>query len=203
MGKLIGKSSDINGGHKKAFLSGSYDVICIGRPAQDTILSGDVFTPVCKHGECTENIPLGSKLNVQDLYVDHGGNALNAAVTLARQELDVALACQLGTDLLSQNIQKILQEEGISQELALAKEDVKIPQSTIIVAPSGERAILAYPGSVIDHQTILTSLDGVETRWLYLSSVGSLELLRGAINYAQLNQPRQPQLFLVVLNQNG
>lgn len=190
MGKLIGKSDDSATAHKakKAFIVGSYDVVCVGRPAQDTILSGKIFTPVCRHGECFENIPLGSKLNVQDLNVNYGGNALNAAVTFARQDLDVALVSQLGLDSSSQNIAKILEEEGISHELTIKDKNIKIPQSTIIVAPSGERAILAYPGSIVRHQELLSCLDGVDARWIYISSTGSLELLRGVINYAQLNQ---------------
>ncbi|HRV76425.1 MAG TPA: PfkB family carbohydrate kinase, partial [Candidatus Saccharimonadales bacterium] len=54
----------------------------------------------------------------------------------------------------------------------------------------GERTILAYPGSEINHQILLSTLEDVETRWLYISSLNSLDLLEGAFRYAKVNQVR-------------
>lgn len=169
---------------------GSYDVVCIGRPTQDTILTGDIFKPVCKHGVCHNNIPIGVKLSVDDLYVTYGGNALNASITFARQKLSTAIVCQLGSDKTSGEIHKILTDEEIDDDLILIDDGIKVAQSTILVAPNGERTILKYKGSDINHQVLLNKLEDVETRWLYLTSLGSLELLNGAISYAKLNQTR-------------
>ncbi len=167
-----------------------YDVISIGRPARDTILKGDIFKPLCKHGVCFEHIELGAKLNVSSLNNFYGGNALNAAVTFARQKLSTALLAQIGTDPISQDLLSLLDEESISTELIKQDQIVKIPQSTIIVAPDGERVILAYPGSAPDLAALLTNLQKAETRWLYISSLGSLELLQGVMQYAHINQIR-------------
>jgi ribokinase len=165
-----------------------YDIISIGRPALDTVLSGDVFKPVCKHGACYEHIELGAKLNVSSLNTFYGGNSLNAAVTFARQNLHVAFLAQIGTDPISQDLLKLIQAESISQDLLKEDNSVKIAQSTTIVAPNGERVILAYPGSAPDVASLLANLQKAETRWLYISSLGSLELLQGAIQYAHINQ---------------
>ena len=191
MVKLIGKKlkSSRKRRHNKIDVS-AYDVVCIGRPAQDTILVGDIFKPVCKHGVCHNNLPLGLKLDVDDLSVTYGGNALNASVTFARQSLSTALICQLGNDNISKGVIEILDEEGIDDSLVYEDEDVKLAQSTILVAPNGERTILKYRGSDLKDQALLAHLENVETRWLYLSSLGSIDLLKGAIRHAKLNQIR-------------
>ncbi len=168
--------------------TGIYDVISIGRPARDTILSGDIFKPVCKHGACYQHIEVGSKLNVQSLNSSYGGNALNSAVTFARQKLSTGLLAQLGTDSISQDLIKLLASESISTELIKEDESVKIAQSTVIVSPDGERVVLAYPGTAPDTHGLVASLQKSEARWLYVSSLGSLELLEAVMEHARINQ---------------
>lgn len=174
--------------HKPKAYSGVYDIISVGRPAKDTILSGNVFKPDCKHGRCYQHIEIGSKLNVQALHSAYGGNALNAAVTFARQNLNTAFLTQLGTDSTSKDLLELIASENISPELIKSDESVKIAQSTIIVSPDGERVVLAYPGSAPDVKVLLENLQKSEARWLYVSSLGSMELLQGVIDYAKLNQ---------------
>lgn len=167
---------------------GVYDVVSVGRPAHDVILSGDVFKPICKHGTCYEHIELGAKLNVQSLSSFYGGNALNASVTFSRQKLTTALLAQVGIDSISTDILHLLSSEGISLDIIHQDQSVKIAQSTIILAPNGERVVLAYPGSAPDVRALLNNLQKIETRWLYVSSLGSLELLQGVLGHAKLNQ---------------
>lgn len=190
MVKLIGNKIKLQGQRHKDKTVGAYDVVCIGRPAQDTLLSGDIFKAVCQHGVCHSNIPLGAKLSIEDSSVTYGGNALNASVTFARQQLNTALVCQLGEDTVSQNITNILEAEHIESSHIYRDGLVKVAQSTILVAPSGERTILKFSGSEIKHHAILAMLENIETRWIYASSLGSLELLQGVIQYANLNQIR-------------
>jgi ribokinase len=173
---------------KSSSRMGNYDVLCVGRPAQDTLLTGEIFKPVCKHGVCYEHIPLGAKSNVQDISVLYGGNALNAAITFSRQALSTAILAQIGTDSPSDNILQIIKNESISTELVYIDPSVKVAQSTNIISPDGERAILTYPGSLINTQSLLSQLEQIETRWIYISSAGSMDLLEGVIKYAELNE---------------
>jgi ribokinase len=166
----------------------SFDVVCVGRPAKDTIITGKIFNPVCSHGTCYEHIPLGSKLPIETLRNEFGGNALNASVTFARQNLNCAFLTQLGTDSISDDVIRILEEENISRQLILTDESVELAQSTIIVSTTGERSVLAYPGSEIKTQELLKELEEVETRWIYISSTNSLDLLESVIQFAKLNQ---------------
>lgn len=187
MGGLIA-SKRAKRAHHKSGSNLTYDVVCIGRPSLDVILKGQVFTPICSHGSCYEHIPLGSKLEVSEALTSFGGNALNAAVTFARQKLSVALLAQVGGDSGSKDLLSLLSEEGIDDSILHQSDEVKLSISTIISATNGERSILAYPGSEIMHQELLSMLEKVETRWLYISSLNSVELLEGVIKFASLNQ---------------
>lgn len=183
---MVGRRA--NKSHKRTRALLAYDVVCIGRPAQDTFLKGDVFKPVCSHGSCYEHIPLGEKIEVEDLEVAYGGNALNASITFARQKLKVGLLAQLGLDSVSSNIAKMAELESVDLSLADFSEDFKPAQSTIIVAPSGERSVMAFKGTAVQPQVLLHALNEVEeVRWLYVSSLNSLELLEGVFEYARLN----------------
>ncbi len=174
--------------HGKPKTNLTYDVVCVGRPVQDTILSGQVFKPFCSHGVCRENLQIGEKINVDDASLFYGGNALNASVTFARQNLSVSILAQIGEDSRSQDIIDLLKEESIDQSILLQDEKIKTGLSTVIVNTNGERTILAYPGSPIRHQDLLSKLEDVETRWLYLSSLNSIDLLEGVLRHAEINQ---------------
>lgn len=187
MGGLIAKKR-AKKAHYKLGTSTTYDIVCVGRPVLDVILKGDVFKPICSHGSCYEHIPLGSKLKVSEAITSFGGNALNASVTFARQQLSVALLSQIGEDSGSKDLLALMSEEGIDESLIYSSDSVKIGISTIISAPSGERSVLAYPGSDINHSELLSRLESVETRWIYASSLNSMELLEGLIKFAKLNQ---------------
>lgn len=187
MGGLIAKKR-AKKAHHRSSAGLTYDVVCIGRPSLDVVLKGDVFKPICSHGGCYEHIPLGSKLEVSEAVTAFGGNALNAAVTFARQKLYVALLAQIGLDSGSKDLLSLMDEEGIDDGVIYSSEDIKMGISTIISAPSGERSVLAFPGSKINHQELLARLEGLETRWIYISSLNSIELLEGVMKFASLNQ---------------
>lgn len=188
MGALKAKRKAKKARKRASNSSLTYDVICVGRPVQDTILSGDVFKPFCVHGVCRENIQVGEKINVKDASVFYGGNALNASVTFARQKLSVALVAQIGDDYRAQDMLDLLASESVDTGLILQDEEVKTGLSTIILNTNGERSILAYAGSEIKHQDLLAGLDDVEARWLYVSSLNSLDLLEGVLRFAEVNQ---------------
>src|SRR5687767_6569325 len=89
-------------------------MLCIGTATQDVFLRGPIFKPVCdKDGNCYENLPLGEKLDVEEVIFTTGGNAPNAATTFARQGLDVEFMGILGTEPAAGAIMRELDAEGI------------------------------------------------------------------------------------------
>jgi ribokinase len=168
----------------------SYDLIAVGRASVDTFLMGEIFKPICSHGSCYEHIPLGAKLKVDDVFSSFGGNGLNAAVTFARQRLKVGLLTEVGVDLDSENLMRLIATEGISAELILKNIDAKLAKATTIVAPSGERSVLAYRGKSQDYIGLSRLFDPQYSRWVYISSLNSIEylamILRSAKNKGSL-----------------
>ena len=158
-------------------------VLCIGKSGQDIFLEGAVFKPLKEEGVFYEHIKLGEKFYVDNATFSTGGNAPNAAVTFARQHFEVSLISVVGDDPAGQSIIKALDAEHVNTGHVVVDPKLKTSFSTILLAPTGERTILDYPGtSVLQPAHIGDSL--VECDWLYISSVGSMPLLAKVMKQA-------------------
>lgn len=152
-------------------------MVCIGKAGQDTFLEGEVFKPLKDKGVFYEHIKLGEKFYVENATFSTGGNAANAAVTFARQHLDVTFMAVLGDDPAGHAIVNALDAEHINTNTVVLEEKFKTSFSTILLAPSGERTILDYPGTAKLSAEHL-DLESLDCDWLYVSSVGSMTLLK-------------------------
>lgn len=172
---------------QKKFLNlrAGFDVICIGRVVEDITLSGEIFKPTCKNGSCQEVLPLGTKNGVEELQRGFGGNALNASVTFARQQLKTALLSQISQGIFSKSLEDYLLNQKISNKLILKDLKFSNPTSIILLAPTGERTTLAYRGSKINTDSLVAKLRKVKSSWVYISSTNSIKLTKAAFEYAQ------------------
>lgn len=152
-------------------------MVCIGKAGQDIFLEGEVFKPLKDKGVFYEHIKLGEKFYVADATFSTGGNAANAAVTFARQHLDAKFIGVLGDDPAGQVILKTLDSEHIDTSAVVVDPAVRSSFSTIMLAPTGERTILDYPGTAKLKAEHL-ELASLKADWLYVSSVGSMTLLK-------------------------
>ena len=164
-------------------------MICIGKAGQDIFLEGDVFKPVEYKGSLYEHIELGGKFYLDNATFSTGGNAPNAAVTFARQGAEVSFISVVGDDPAGQTIVRVLDDEHINTSKVLIDKKLKSSFSTIMLAPSGERTILDYPGTAFlkDDHINFSSLD---SDWLYVSSVGSMPLITKIMKRAHENGVR-------------
>lgn len=164
-------------------------MLCIGTATQDVFLIGDkIFKPECEHGVCFEHLPLGAKLDVENVIFSTGGNAGNAATTFARQGHDSEFMGILGDDLAGAAVMRDLDAEGIGTRYLVESDRYVTGYSTILVAPGGERTTLVYHGTPLkaDGSDLnLRAIAGAD--WLYVSSVGSLELLEKIVSLASRN----------------
>jgi len=152
-------------------------MLCIGKAGQDTFLEGEVFKPLKDKGVFYEHIKLGEKFYIENATFSTGGNAPNAAVTFARQHLPTKFIGVLGDDPAGHSIINALDAEHIDTTAVVIDGDVRTSFSTIMLAPTGERTILDYPGTAklkADH----IDLENLDADWLYISSVGSMQLLK-------------------------
>jgi ribokinase len=161
-------------------------MLAIGTATQDVFLiGGTIFAPHKEGGVEYEHLPLGAKLNVDDMIFSTGGNAMNAATTFARQGLDTFFMGVIGTEPAGHVIMRALDEEGIDSRYVRQEDIYKTSYSTVLLAPTGERTILTYHGSKLRADGSDLDLDAIaKADWLYVSSVGSMGLLEKIVGLA-------------------
>lgn len=165
-------------------------IVCIGKATQDVFLtSSEAFSPRKDNdGKLYEHLPLGSKIDIDDVVFSTGGNATNAAVTFARQGLHAVYIWNLGTDLSSNAVLHDLDKEGVNATHVTQDEHNKTSYSTILLAPGGERTILNYHGSVPKSDGSTLDLQQLENAsWVYLSALGDISLLEVIVTKAKEN----------------
>ncbi|MDA9494462.1 sugar kinase [Bradyrhizobium sp. CCBAU 11361] len=109
-------------------------ILCIGIPVRDLTFR-------------VEAVPArGSKANATHLAEICGGNALNAAIAMARLGGRVAFAGPMGDarETSSGFILERMAKEGIDTSHIVRMPDVTTPVSAIMIEPSGERTLTIY-----------------------------------------------------------
>jgi sugar/nucleoside kinase (ribokinase family) len=160
-------------------------MLCIGKATQDVFLKSDEFDPHIEGKIAYTHLPLGAKLDVDDVTFATGGNATNAAVTFARQGLHAQFMWALGHETASQAIMDALDKENVDTSLVYLNDSFKASYSTILLSRSGERTILNFHGTVLAANGGQLNLDAIGSAdWVYVSSLGSMELLERIITKA-------------------
>lgn len=161
-------------------------IVTIGKAAQDVFVkSSKAFKQFEHKGVKYEQLPVGQKLDLDEVIFATGGNATNAAATFARQGLHSRYAWCLGTDLASEAILQELDTEGIDTHHVVQKDRYQSSYSVILMLTGGERTILNYKGTMPtakDHDLDLSVID--EADWVYVSSLGDMDLLEMIVSRA-------------------
>ncbi len=160
-------------------------IIAIGKATQDVFLRSEEFDPTIEGKIAYEKLPLGAKLEVDDITFSTGGNATNVAVTFARQGLHAEYLWVLGTDMASEAVLAELDRENVDVSGVRQSEHLQAGYGTILLAPSGERTILSYHGKGPkpgDRNLLLDRINDAD--WVYPSALHSLELLENVISRA-------------------
>jgi ribokinase len=159
-------------------------ILSIGKATQDVFLKSDEFDPHKEGAHLFTHLPLGTKMEVEDVTFETGGNATNVAVTFARQGIDAHYTWTLGNDPASQAILSALDHEGVNTTFVMQDDSYQSGYSVIMIATNGERTILNHAG--ISSKTIdLSPIKDVD--WVYPTSLaaGGLPLLRQIIDEAE------------------
>lgn len=160
-------------------------VVTVGKATQDVFLqSSKSFEPHEHKGVLYEQLPLGQKLDLDNVIFTTGGNVTNAAVTFARQGLHSKYIWAIGTDVASQIILSDLDNEGVDTLHVVQDEDYRSSYSVILLASSGERTILNYHGTKLPSDGKLIDLSVLTVAdWVYVSGLGDMELLELIISH--------------------
>lgn len=164
-------------------------ILAIGKGTQDVFLRSDEFDPKQRGKKIFTEIPLGLKMEVDDVTFSTGGNATNVAVTLARQGLEVGYLWGLGEDPASQSILNDLDHESVDTSHVVQNPDFQSGYSVIMIATNGERTILNHRGRAFGrtgrHDFDLDAIGNYD--WIYPTSLGDggLPLLRKIVDTAE------------------
>lgn len=174
-------------------------IVTIGKATQDVFLkSTHNFAQFEHKGVRYEQLPAGQKLDLDEIIFSTGGNVTNAAVTFARQGLDSRYAWCLGTDISSETILRSLDREGVSTTHVHQGDRFASSYSAVLMLSGGERTIFNYKGAMptaADSELDLSIIE--EGDWIYISSLGDMDLLEIIINKAVENDVK------VMLNPAG
>ena len=175
------------------------DIITIGSTTRDAFYRVDF--PVIKWPKTPSRrayaLPLGEKLEVQDIYFTIGGNAVNASVTFARQGFRVAAAGKVGCDVAGEEIKRRLAREGVRTDLIKCAPDRATAYSVLLLR-GGERTILGYHGASDTFTMRDIDLNKMRAKWWYMSLAGeSDKMLFPLLRFARKNN------IAVALNPGG
>ena len=126
----------------------SRDVITIGSATLDSFLETELPLVDFPGSPSLKAIalPFGEKLTAGDAYFTSGGNALNAAVTFARQGFKAAPYIVLGDDSPADMILSRLEDERIHSDLVRFSDRLATSFSALLLQ-GGERTIINYKGA--------------------------------------------------------
>ncbi len=166
-----------------------YDVVTIGSATRDIFLESKNFKAVRdKDSPSGESLVfhLGSKNEIDKIYISTGGGATNTAVSFARQGFKVACISRVGSDSFAEEIFSELSKEGVNCDFIQRDKKAETGYSTIITASNGSRTIFVRRG--VSANIKFSIKNKINTKWFYISSLaGDLKLLRKIINYAKKN----------------
>jgi ribokinase len=161
-------------------------IITIGKATQDVFVkSASVYKQQKHKGVLYEQLPVGQKLDLDEVVFSTGGNVTNAAVTFARQGLHSRYMWCIGTDVASESILQSLDKDGIDTKHVIQRDDYRASYSLVLMLDGGERTILNYKGTKLPSNTKHLDFSVIETGdWLYLSSLGDMDLLEKIVTRA-------------------
>lgn len=161
-----------------------HDVTVVGSATIDMFI--DTSYKLFSKKENSINLPLGSKILVDDIKFCTGGGATNVAVALSRLGLKTACIAKIGLDHNSHMILNELKKEKVMSYIT--KERGKTGFSVILDAVGRDRTVLFYQGvnNKLRYNEIKKNL---KTRWFYFSSMvdESYKTLEKLSDYAKKN----------------
>ncbi len=156
-------------------------VLTIGAAVQDVFLShSPEFKPVSDKtaDELFLKIELGSKNDVNKIDFSTGGGATNAAVTFARQGLEVQFMGTIAHDPAGDAVLADMDTEGVDTSYISYSKKYCTGYSVVLLASTGERTFLTYRGASTHYDINNFDLDDTRADWLYVTSMaGNVEII--------------------------
>jgi len=150
-----------------------FDIITFGSATQDIYLKSEKFLPVSGKNFTTGKgicLPLGAKIEVEDIFFTSGGGGTNTAATFANQGFKVAYCGMVGNDNFGDLIINEVKKYGIDTSLIKKTEKTPTNIAVLLMQPGKDRTILVYRGAsdLLEKKDI--PWDKIKkTKWVYLA----------------------------------
>ncbi len=150
-------------------------VLTVGAGTRDVFVKSKVFEQrTDSHAPDGFDVcfPMGAKIPLDDVILETGGGATNAAVTFRRFGLRTACACCVGNDADGQAVVQALKDNKVKTTAIQIEKSKKTSFSAILLSGSGHRSVLAYRGASNDLKTDRIPWSKIRPKWVYLTSMG-------------------------------
>ncbi len=163
------------------------DVITIGTATRDAFVKSKEFkrksSSMFLSGESL-CLPLGEKIDVEDIVFATGGGATNAAVTFSRQGLNTSCVCKIGNDVSGREVLQNLKQEGVATNFVI-EDNNKTAYSILLLSPDGERTVLVYRGASEHFKKSDFNLRTLNAKWFYIAGSMPIEVLNLILDKAK------------------
>ena len=163
-------------------------VLAIGAATQDVFVSGKSLAAkrdVRTH-QYVEMLPVGEKLELDEVHFDTGGGAHNAAVTFARQGLKASFVGKIGHDPAGAEVLRVMRREKVAIDHIATDSKLATGYSVLLLTPTGERTVLVYRGASSHMRGKDFRIPRLDADWFYITSLaGNLDLLKALMQQAK------------------
>lgn len=151
-----------------------HDVITIGSATIDVFARSKRFETHKAHGRAglDATMPLGAKIELDELIQETGGGATNAAFTFSMTGYRTAIVTAVGDDDNGAIIKNQLRKQGISIRHLQTVKGMPTGYSVIILSGSGERTVLVHRGAAEKLSPAKIAWKDLDAKWYYVSSLG-------------------------------
>ncbi len=166
-----------------------YDVVTIGAATRDVFVKSRHFDKI-KSTAAPDGfeacLPMGAKIELDEIAFETGGGATNAATTFARFGFKTGCIARIGHDVGGKEIEDLLKREGIDKNLVQYDPKLSTGYSIILLAGAGHRAILTSRGAARKIAEKEIPWEKIKTHWIYVTSLGGNEkLLKDIFSFAK------------------
>lgn len=163
----------------------NYDVVTLGTSTQDYFLK---LSENLKEMKLKEKdfimLPLGSKVEIEKIFLQTGGGATNTAVSFSRLGLKTGIVYKVGNDEGGKSILSVLKKNKVDTKLMLVDKKLSTAIGIVLTYPTGERTVLVYRGASSNIHPSEVHFSNIKTRWLYIGALSgaSISLFERALN---------------------
>ena len=171
-----------------------FDIITFGSAFKDTTIKSKGLKTVKYPSKIVPGegfcLPMGSKVELDEMYFNTGGGGTNTAATFSLQGFKTAFLGTIGNDSAGQEVIVYLYKFGIDTKFVIKNHHLPTSQSIIILDEAGGRTILFYGGasSVVSKKNI--SWGELHSKWFYIAPLtGSfISVFEQIIDFANVNK---------------